>query len=146
MINRVTLVGRLGHEVEPRYTPRGTPVARLRIATDGSHKNAEGVRVEHTDWHSVIVFGRTAENCAAYIGKGSLVYVEGALRTRKWIDQDKVQRNVTEVICQRITFLDFRHTDGQPVDAVPTPPPDLMADDSGLEEAMPDMGIDDMRD
>ncbi|WP_165066755.1 single-stranded DNA-binding protein [Desulfovibrio sp. ZJ200] len=146
MINRVTLVGRLGHEVELRCTNNGTPVTRLRIATDGSYKNAEGVRIENTDWHSVIVFGRSAENCAAYIGKGSLVYVEGALKTRKWISQDKIERYATEVVSRRIQFLDFRHTDGQSADAVPTPPPDLMADDSGLEESMPDMGINDMRD
>ena len=146
MINRVTLVGRLGHEVELRYTTKGTPVTKLRIATDGSYKNPDGVRVETTDWHSVVVFGRSAENCAAYIGKGSLVYVEGALKTRKWIDQEKVERHVTEVSCQRIKFLDHRHADGQDADAVPTPPSDLMADDSGLEEPVPGMGINDMRD
>lgn len=144
MINRVTLVGRLGHEVDLRYTSNGTPVTKLRIATDGSYKNAEGVRIEVTDWHSVVVFGRSAENCASYIGKGSLVYVEGALKTRKWTDQEKVERYVTEVIGQRIKFLDHRHADGQAADAVPTPPTDLMADDSGLEEPVP--GINDMRD
>lgn len=112
MINRVTLLGRLGHDVELRYTATtGTPVAKLRIATDGSYRNAEGDRVEATDWHQVIAYGKVAELCADRIGKGSLVYVEGALKTRRWVDQGDITHYVTEVVCRCIRFLDFRHAD-----------------------------------
>lgn len=108
MINRVTLVGRLGNDVELRYTPNGKPVARLRLATDGSHLGADGIRVKKTDWHSLVVFGSTAKACANYIGKGSLVYVEGSLRTRKWTGDDHVERYSTEVIARLVRFLDSR--------------------------------------
>lgn len=133
MINRVTLVGRLGADVDLRYTAStGTPVARLRVATDGSYLNANGERVEVTDWHSVIVYGRNAENCATYIGKGSLVYIEGFLRTRKWTDKDGIDRYVTEVICRRIRFLE-RRADNQAHDAVPP------VDEAGLPEVPENM-------
>lgn len=142
MINRVTLVGRLGADVEVQYTRNtGTPVTRLRIATDSSYVNAEGERVENTEWHSVIVYGRNAENCAAYIGKGSLVYIEGFLRTRKWTDKQDIDRYVTEVVCRRVRFLDRRpDNQAQGGDAIPPVPP--MADDGGI----PEPGINDMRD
>lgn len=140
MINRVTLVGRLGADVDIRYTPKsGTPVTKLRIATDSSHRNAAGERVESTEWHSVIVYGRSAENCAAYIGKGSLVYVEGFLKTRKWMDQQKIERYWTEVVCRQIRFLDRRPDQQAAVEPDPLPP---LADDGAFLEP----GIDDMRD
>ena len=137
MINRVTLVGRLGADVALRYTAStGTPVTRLRIATDSSFKNAEGERLQSTEWHSVIVCGRNAENCAAYIGKGSLVYIEGFLRTRKWTDQEGIDRHVTEVICRRIRFLD-RRADNQTHVAVPPAVPPV--DEAGLPEVPENM-------
>lgn len=111
MVNRVTLVGRLGNDVELRYTPNGKPIARLRIATDSSHAGADGSRVKKTDWHSLVVFGSTATACANYLVKGSLVYVEGSLRTRKWTGEDKVERYSTEVIARLVRFLDSRRGD-----------------------------------
>lgn len=111
MINRVTLVGRLGNDVELRYTPNGKPVARLRLATDSSHTGPDGSRVKKADWHSLVVYGSTAKACANYIGKGSLVYVEGSLRTRKWTGEDKVERYSTEVIARLVRFLDSRRGD-----------------------------------
>ncbi len=108
MLNKVMLIGRLGRDPELRYTQSGMPVASLRIATDESYNDKEGNRVERTEWHSVSVFQRAAENCANYLGKGSLVFVEGSLQTRKWQDQQGQDRYTTEIKASRVQFLDRR--------------------------------------
>lgn len=143
MVNRVTLLGRLGQDVELKYTPNGTPVARLNVATDASYKNKDGAIVEKTDWHRVIVFQRSAENCAGFLAKGSLVYVEGSLSTRKWRDQQGVDRYTTEVTARRVKFLDRRREDKVP-EAVPPDHPEF--DDFDPATASYPLGIDDMRD
>ena len=106
MLNKVMLIGRLGRDPELRYTQTGSPVANLRIATDESYTDRDGNKVDRTEWHSVVVFQRAAENCAHYLGKGSLVFVEGSLQTRKWQDQAGQDRYTTEVKAQRVQFLD----------------------------------------
>ena len=106
MLNKVMLIGRLGRDPELRYTQSGSPVANLRIATDESYTDRDGNKVERTEWHSVVVFQRAAENCAQYLGKGSLVFVEGSLQTRKWQDQSGQDRYTTEVKAHRVQFLD----------------------------------------
>ena len=136
MINNVTLVGRLGHDVELRFLPTGKPVTRLRIATDASYTNSDGQRVEQTDWHSVVVFGRNAENCQQYLGKGSLVYVEGSLKNRRWVDQEGQTYYATEVNCRRIRFLGSPRRDEEaPVDE---PPQELQAMPEPSEEDAPE--------
>ena len=92
MLNKVMLIGRLGRDPELRYTQNGTPVASLNVATDESYTDRDGNKVERTEWHRVSVFQRQAENCANYLAKGSLVYVEGSLQTRKWQDQQGQDR------------------------------------------------------
>ena len=87
MLNKVMLIGRLGRDPELRYSQSGLPIANLRLATDESYVDKEGNKVERTEWHSIVVFQRQAENCANYLAKGSLIYVEGSLQTRKWQDQ-----------------------------------------------------------
>ena len=87
MLNKVMIIGRLGRDPELRYTQSGSPVASLNIATDESYTDREGNKVDRTEWHRVSVFQRQAENCANYLTKGSLVFVEGSLQTRKWQDQ-----------------------------------------------------------
>ncbi len=106
MVNKVILVGRLGRDPELRYSSSGMPIANLRIATDESYVDRDGNKVERTEWHTVVVFQRAAENCSNYLGKGSLVYVEGSLQTRKWQDQQGQDRYTTEVKAQRVQFLD----------------------------------------
>ena len=101
MLNRVMLIGRLGRDPELRYTTNGTPVCSLSIATDESYIDRDGNRVERTEWHRVSVFQRQAENCSQYLSKGSLVYVEGQLQTRKYQDQQGQERFVTEIRGQR---------------------------------------------
>ena len=106
MLNRVMIIGRLGRDPELRYSASGTPMANLRIATDESYTDREGNKVDRTEWHTVVVFQRQAENCANYLAKGSLVFVEGSLQTRKWQDQQGQDRYSTEIKAQRVQFLD----------------------------------------
>ena len=106
MLNRVMLIGRLGRDPELKYASSGMPIANLRLATDESYTDRDGNKVDRTEWHTVVVFQRVAENCANYLTKGSLVYVEGSLQTRKWQDQQGQDRYSTEIRAQRVQFLD----------------------------------------
>ncbi|MDR2892040.1 MAG: single-stranded DNA-binding protein [Deltaproteobacteria bacterium] len=112
MLNKVMLIGRLGRDPEIRYASNGTPIANLRLATDESYVDRDGNKVERTEWHTVVVFQRQAENCKTYLGKGSLIFVEGSLQTRKWQDQQGQDRYSTEIKAQRIQFLDRRGAAG----------------------------------
>ncbi len=116
MLNKVMLIGRLGRDPELRYAANGTPIASLRIATDESYVDRDGNKVDRTEWHTVVTFQRQAENCANYLAKGSLVFVEGSLQTRKWQDQQGQDRYSTEIKALRIQFLDRKgaqNPDGQ---------------------------------
>ena len=115
MLNKVMIIGRLGRDPELRYTQSGSPVATLNVATDESYMDRDGNKVERTEWHRVSVFQRQAENCANFLTKGSLVYVEGSLQTRKWQDQNGQDRYTTEIKAQRVQFLD-RRSDGPRAD------------------------------
>ncbi|MCG8529854.1 MAG: single-stranded DNA-binding protein [Desulfovibrionales bacterium] len=106
MLNKVMIIGRLGADPELRYANNGTPIANFNVATDESFTDREGNKQERTEWHRVVVFQRSAENCANYLGKGSLVYVEGSLQTRQWQDQQGQTRYTTEIKAQRVQFLD----------------------------------------
>ena len=129
MLNKVMIIGRLGRDPEVRYTQSGSPVTTLSIATDESFTDREGNRTERTEWHRVVVFQRAAETCAQYLSKGSLVYVEGKLQTRKWQDQNGQDRYSTEIKADRVQFLgrkgerggmdDMGMGDGAPRRAVP---------------------------
>ncbi|MDL2207262.1 single-stranded DNA-binding protein [Desulfovibrio sp. OttesenSCG-928-M16] len=115
MLNKVMLIGRLGRDPELRYASSGMPIANMRIATDESYVDREGNKVERTEWHTVVVFQRQAENCANYLSKGSLIYVEGSLQTRKWQDQQGQDRWSTEIKAQRVQFLERKGArDGSP--------------------------------
>ena len=113
MLNKVMVIGRLGADPELRYTQSGSPVATLRIATDESYTDKNGNRVEAVEWHRVIVFQKSADRCNQYLGKGSLVYVEGKLTTRKWTDQKGQERYTTEIRADRVLFLDRKENGGQ---------------------------------
>ena len=108
MLNKVMIIGRLGADPEMRYTQSGSPVTTLRVATDESYTDKDGNRMERTEWHRIVVFQRAAENCNQYLRKGSLVYVEGKLTTRKWQDQNGQDRYTTEIRADRVQFLDRR--------------------------------------
>lgn len=105
-VNRVTLLGHLGHDPEIRYTPTGTPVVNARLATSKRWKDREsGDQREHTEWHRVVVFGHGAKFLGEYARKGAQVYVEGSLRTRDWMDRDGVKRFTTEVVARDVQLL-----------------------------------------
>ena len=106
-VNKVILVGNLGADPEIRRLNSGDVVANLRIATSESWRDRQsGERKDRTEWHRVSVFQRQAENCANFLAKGSLIYVEGSLQTRKWQDQQGQDRYTTEIKAQRVQFLD----------------------------------------
>lgn len=113
MLNRVMIIGRLGADPDLRYTQSGQATCSLRIATDESYTDRDGKRVDRTEWHRVSVFGKAAENCNQYLGKGSLVYVEGKLATRKWQDQNGHDRYTTEIRADRVQFLEKRENGPQ---------------------------------
>ena len=107
------VIGRLGRDPELKYTQAGAPVCTLNLATDESYKDNNGQKVERTEWHRVVVFQKAAENCSQYLAKGSLVFVEGSLQTRKWQDQQGQDRYVTEIRAHRVQFLDRKGDNGQ---------------------------------
>ena len=115
MLNKVMIIGRLGRDPELRYSQSGAPVCTLNIATDESYTDRDGNRVDRAEWHRVVVFQKAAENCSQYLSKGSLVFVEGSLQTRKWQDQNGQDRYTTEIKAQRVQFLD-RRSDGPRAD------------------------------
>lgn len=105
-LNQVMLIGRLGSDVDLKYSQGGSPFARLSVATDESYTGQDGTRIQKTEWHKVAVFGKQAENCGNFLHKGSLVYIEGNLATRKWRDSEGQDRYSTEIKAKRIIFLD----------------------------------------
>jgi single-strand DNA-binding protein len=105
-VNKVILVGNLGKDPETRYMPSGSAVTNLRIATTEAWKDKQsGDLQERTEWHSVAMFGRLAEIAAEYLRKGSQVYVEGKLRTRKWQDKEGKDRYTTEIVADEMQML-----------------------------------------
>ncbi len=108
MINKVILVGNLGADPEIRYTQGGTPVANFNIATTESWRNQDGGKEEHTEWHKIVVWRKLAEICGEYLSKGSKIYLEGRIRTRKWQDRDGNDRYTTEIEARDIQFLSTR--------------------------------------
>ena len=111
-VNKVILVGNLGRDPEMRYLPSGEAVANLAIATTDKYKDKSGQMVEQTEWHRVAFFGRTAEVCGQYLKKGSQVYVEGSIRTRKYTDKEGVERYATEIRGDRMQMLGGRSGGG----------------------------------
>jgi single-strand DNA-binding protein len=105
-VNKVILVGNLGNDPELRYTPGGQAVCDLRIATTESFTNKAGEKQENTEWHTVVVWNKQAENCSKYLSKGRQVYVEGRLRTRNWDDKETGKKQYkTEIVAQIVQFL-----------------------------------------
>jgi single-strand DNA-binding protein len=107
-INKVLLIGNLGRDPEMRYTQGGTAVAQLNIATTRTYTNKSNDRVEETEWHKVVVWGKQAESCSQYLAKGRQVYVEGRLQTRNYDDKDGNKKYVTEIVADVVQFLGSR--------------------------------------
>ncbi|MDK9701904.1 MAG: single-stranded DNA-binding protein [Sulfuritalea sp.] len=107
-VNKVIIVGNLGADPEMRYLPSGEAVANLRVATTDSWKDKDGNKQEATEWHRVSFFGRQAEVCGQYLKKGSQIYIEGSIRTRKWQDKEGQDRYTTEIRGDRMQMLGGR--------------------------------------
>ena len=105
-VNKVILVGNLGKDPETRYMPSGSAVTNLTLATSESWKDKQtGEAQERTEWHKIAMFGRLAEIAAEYLRKGSQVYIEGKLRTRKWQDKEGKDRYTTEIVADEMQML-----------------------------------------
>ena len=107
-VNKVILVGNLGADPEIRALESGQKVARLSLATNRSYNNRDGQRVDETEWHRVEVWGRLAEIAEKYLNKGRTIYVEGRIRTRKWTDQNNIEKYTTEIVGETLTMLGNR--------------------------------------
>ena len=113
-INKVILVGNLGQDPEVRYTTSGSAVTNISVATAESWKDKNtGEKVEKTEWHRVVFFGRLAEIAGEYLRKGSQVYIEGKIQTRKWQDQNNQDRYTTEIVANELQMLGGNPSGGQ---------------------------------
>jgi single-strand DNA-binding protein len=112
-INKVILIGNLGNDPEVRYTPNGSAIANVTLATTETWRDKQsGELQDRTEWHRVVFFGRLAEIVGEYLRKGSKIYVEGSLRTRKWQDKTGIDRYTTEIIAGEMHMLDSRGASG----------------------------------
>ena len=112
-LNRVMIIGNIGNDPEVRYMPNGNPVANFSVATTENWKDKQsGERQERTEWHRIVMFNRLAEICGEYLRKGSKVYIEGSLRTRKWQDQSGADKYTTEIVASEMQMLDSRGAGG----------------------------------
>ncbi|MCX7816217.1 MAG: single-stranded DNA-binding protein [Syntrophales bacterium] len=108
MVNKAILIGRLGADPEVRYTPDGLMVTNFNIATDEVRRDKNGERIQKTEWHRIVTFGKLAEICGSYLTKGKLVYIEGRIQTRSWEDRDGIRRSVTEIVATNMQMLDSK--------------------------------------
>ncbi|MFO7760300.1 MAG: single-stranded DNA-binding protein [Thermodesulfobacteriota bacterium] len=126
MINKAILIGNLGADPEVRYTQNGTAVANFNIATNEKWKGQDGQMQDQTEWHKIVAFARLGEICGEYLSKGSKVYIEGRIQTRKWEDKDGITRYTTEIVARNMQMLDPKggsSFSGGGYDQPPTPEP-----------------------
>lgn len=112
-INKVILVCTLGKDPEVRQTQNGNAICNLSAATSRKYKDAQGNAQEETEWHRISLFGRSAEVAGQYLKKGSMVYIEGRLRTRKYTDKQGIERYATDIIGETLQFLDSKKSTGE---------------------------------
>ena len=147
-VNKVILVGNLGRDPEMRYLPSGEAVVNLALATTDKFKDKSGEMKEQTEWHRVSFFGRTAEVCGQYLKKGSQIYIEGSLRTRKYTDKDGVEKYATEIRGDRMQMLGSKGGGGMADmdDYNQQPAPRAQARPSAPAARPTSSGFDDMED
>jgi single-strand DNA-binding protein len=123
-VNKVIVVGNLGKDPEMRYMPSGAAVANFSVATTESWKDKQsGEQQERTEWHRIAMFGRLAEIAGEYLRKGSQVYLEGKLQTRKWQDKEGKDRYTTEIVAHEMQMLGKRESGGAASSSNEPPPP-----------------------
>lgn len=150
-VNKVIIVGHLGRDPEMRYLPSGEAVANFSVATSESWKDkATGEKQERTEWHRVNFFGKTAEVAGQYLKKGSLIYVEGSLQTRKWTDKEGIEKFTTEIRGDRLQMLggkgERQDSDREQAPAKPAAPSRSAAPARSGAAAPAGGGFDDMAD
>lgn len=111
-LNKIIIIGHLGRDPESRYMPSGEQVTSISVATTESWKDKSGNKQEQTEWHRISFFGKLAEIAGQYLKKGSQVYVEGRIRTRKYTDRDGIERYATEIIGDRMQMLGSKQDNG----------------------------------
>lgn len=111
-VNKVILIGRLGKDPETRYMPNGEAVTNATLATSENWKDKSGVKQEKTEWHNLVFYRRLAEIAGEYLKKGSMIYVEGKLQTRKWQDKEGKDRYTTDIVVNEMTMLGGKSTGG----------------------------------
>ncbi len=107
-VNKVILIGNLGRDPETRYMPSGEAVVNIALATTDNWKDKNGEKQERTEWHRIVIFGKLAEIAAEYLKKGSQVYFEGGLRTRKWTNKEGQDQYTTEIVADKMQMLGSR--------------------------------------
>jgi single-strand DNA-binding protein len=105
MVNKVILIGNLGKDPEVRHSQAGAAIASFNVATTETWKKQDGTKAELTEWHRIVAFGRLAEICGEYLSKGSKVFIEGRLQTRKWDDKDGTTKYTTEIVAREMKML-----------------------------------------
>ena len=134
MVNKVILIGNLGKDPEVRYSQAGAAIASFNVATTETWKKQDGTKEELTEWHRIVAFGRLGEICGEYLAKGSKVFIEGRLQTRKWDDKDGNTKYTTEIVAREMKMLSPRgsgggdSSQGQQYNDQPFPEP-VMGDD-----------------
>ena len=117
-LNKVMIIGNIGSDPEMRFTPNGNPVTSFRVATNRVYTTADGERKEETEWFTVVAWSRLAEQCNQFLTKGQRIYAEGRLRTHTWEGQDGQRHHRSEIVANRVLFLDRRATVSLPEERV----------------------------
>lgn len=112
MLNKVILIGRLGRDPETRYMPNGEAVCNFSVATSESWKDQSGQKKERTEWHAITMYRKLAEIAAQYLKKGSQVYIEGRIQSRKYTGKDGIERTAFEIIASEMKMLDSKSSSG----------------------------------
>ena len=131
-LNKVMIIGNLGSDPEMRFTPNGNPVTSFSVATNRIYSTAEGERKQETEWFTIVAWNKLAEQCNQFLTKGRLVYAEGRLHTRTWESQDGQRRSRSEIVANRVIFLDRRGV---------APLPEEKIEEAGIAELEPEEGI-----
>lgn len=133
-VNKVILIGNLGKDPEVRHLESGVAVAKFSIATTETYKSKDGNKVDHTEWHNIVLWRGLAEISEKYLKKGDKVYIEGRLRTRQWDDKDGIKRYTTEILADNMNMLGGkRDSDSNNTQAkVEEPPPPEQKDGDDL--------------
>ena len=122
MLNKVTLIGRLGRAPETRYLTNGDAVCNFSLATDESWKDKNGQKQEHTEWHAITLYRRLAEIAGQYLKKGSLIYLEGKIQSRKYTDKQGVERTAYDIVCSEMKMLGGKAEGAERQNTPPLPP------------------------